>query len=101
MVDSLRSRWDDESWFEKLWSSSRVVGQRNLLESQATLDETRVQPDFAKDMHRLPENRRQLIFRIRRQLAEGSYDEEAKLELAVERMLEHLGGDAFDVGPRR
>lgn len=100
MVDSLRSRWDDESWFAMLAGNSGVVGRHNFLELKTTLDETRVQPDFAKDMHRLPEHRRQLIFRIRRQLAEGSYDEEAKLELAVERMLEDLGG-RFDAGPER
>jgi hypothetical protein len=51
---------------------------------------------FQREMSRLPEERRQLIFRIRRQIAEGTYETERKLELAVERMLESVVGSRDD-----
>lgn len=53
---------------------------------QAPVQEKNKFPDFAQEIHRLPEGRRQLIFRIRRQIAEGTYETEQKLELAVDRL---------------
>lgn len=47
-------------------------------------------PTFAARMHEFPEDRKQLIFRIRRQISEGGYDTPEKLEAAVERMFERL-----------
>lgn len=47
---------------------------------------------FEREIHHLPEDRRQLIFRVRRQIAEGTYDTPAKFELAIERLLERLEG---------
>jgi len=49
--------------------------------------------DTAQEIHNLPEPRRQLVYRIRRQIAEGTYETEAKLELALERMLGGLLGE--------
>ena len=50
-------------------------------------------PDFIKQIHRLPADRRQLVFRIRRQLAEGTYESEEKLEMAFSRMLDSVLAD--------
>jgi hypothetical protein len=49
-----------------------------------------VHPDFIKQIHRLPADRRELVFRIRRQLAEGTYETDEKLESAFSRMLESV-----------
>lgn len=49
---------------------------------------------FAARMHQLPEDRKHLIFRIRRQIAENNYDTAEKLEIAVERMFDSLAGGA-------
>ena len=40
------------------------------------------------DIHRLPEARRQLIFRVRREIAEGTYDTEDKMEIALDRIID-------------
>lgn len=45
---------------------------------------------FAARMHQLPEDRKHLIFRIRRQIAENSYDTPQKLEIAIERLFDSL-----------
>jgi hypothetical protein len=52
--------------------------------------------DFNRELHELPEHRRELIFRIRRQIAEGTYDDEQKLELALDRLLDRLEVNADD-----
>lgn len=54
--------------------------------------------DFAFQMQRLPEQRRQLIFRIRRQIAEGGYDEPRKLEFAFDRMLDRVIAEEYSAG---
>ncbi|WP_419193410.1 hypothetical protein [Kolteria novifilia] len=43
---------------------------------------------FAKELHRLPEERRQLIFRVRRQIAEGNYDTPERFRAALEALLD-------------
>lgn len=47
-------------------------------------------PLFASQMHQIPEDRKQLIFRIRRQIAENRYDSPDKMRIALERMLDLL-----------
>jgi hypothetical protein len=54
------------------------------------VDDNDMHQDFAKEIHRLPECRRQLIFRLRRQIAEGTYATDEKLELALERMIDRV-----------
>lgn len=49
-------------------------------------------PEFAKEIYQLPEARRQLLFRIRRQIAEGTYDTDDKLEVALDRMIDRVAG---------
>jgi hypothetical protein len=49
---------------------------------------------FAARMHQLPEDRKQLIFRIRRQIAENSYDTPQKLEVAMERLFDTLADNS-------
>jgi hypothetical protein len=51
--------------------------------------------DFSAEIHRLPDDRRQLVFRVRREIAEGTYDTPEKLEIAVERLLDRLGADDY------
>jgi negative regulator of flagellin synthesis FlgM len=49
---------------------------------------------LATEIHRLPEARRQLIFRIRREIAEGTYETSEKLEIALDRLIDrHLAGE--------
>lgn len=43
--------------------------------------------------HQIPEDRKQLIFRIRRQIAENTYDTPEKLDRALERLLDSIGPD--------
>ncbi|MBY0589048.1 hypothetical protein K2X85_17885 [bacterium] len=50
-------------------------------------------PTFSAQMHQLPEDRKQLIFRIRRQIAENRYDSTDKLELALDRMFRRIDAD--------
>jgi hypothetical protein len=49
---------------------------------------------FAKEIHRLPPHRAELIFRIRRQIAEGLYETPEKLEAAVEALYERNFADS-------
>jgi negative regulator of flagellin synthesis FlgM len=50
-------------------------------------------------IHQLPGDRQQLIFRIRRQIAENTYDTPEKLEIALDRLVDSLGaGDHDDEG---
>ncbi|MGL5096604.1 MAG: hypothetical protein ACRDD1_13505 [Planctomycetia bacterium] len=46
--------------------------------------------EFSREIHRLPESRRQLVFRVRREIAEGTYDDPAKLDKALDRLLERV-----------
>ena len=95
MVHSDRFTWGDEPGSEMslCWSGAEADrGLGNLL-LKAPVDDTRTQPHFSSEMHRLPEQRRQLIFRIRRQIAEGNYESEKKLELAFDRMFDSILDD--------
>ena len=67
------------------WPSQRRFRKTNLERATSVNDRTR---GLSADVHRLPEARRQLIFRVRREIAEGTYDTDDKLEIAMERMLE-------------
>ena len=58
-----------------------------------TVDDNDVLCDFATGIHGLPEHRQQLVFRIRRQLAEGVYETQEKLDFAVERLFDELLDD--------
>jgi hypothetical protein len=54
----------------------------------STVEDNNTRFDFAKDVHRLPEHRRQLIYRVRREIAEGTYDTDEKLDAALDRLLD-------------
>jgi hypothetical protein len=62
------------------------------------VDLPRMRQDFAFQMQQLPETRRQLIFRIRRQIAEGSYDDSRKFEIAFDRMLDRVIAEEYGAG---
>lgn len=51
---------------------------------------------FNQALHQLPEDRKHLIFRIRRQIAENTYDTPAKLDSALERMIDSLNAPPSD-----
>ena len=82
-------------------ASQRDEGNRRVNRTAAwysnsvttVMDETPVKtnsyaPMFSAGMHQLPDHRKQLIFRIRRQIAENTYDTPDKLKAALERMFE-------------
>ncbi len=71
------------------WQSLRRFRSPTLELATSVNDRTR---GLSADIHRLPEARRQLIFRVRREIAEGTYDTDDKLEIALERMLDRHGG---------
>jgi hypothetical protein len=56
----------------------------------ATVDEVNMHRDFAQQLYDLPSARRQLIFRIRRQIIEGTYETDKKLQYALDRMVDTL-----------
>lgn len=101
MLHSDRLNWRKDS--DPARAANPLDGRRGLwLDSElrpattwqkATVDDNSRQPNFAKELHRLPEARRQLIFRIRRQIAEGTYDEERRFELALGRLIDTVAGD--------
>lgn len=49
-----------------------------------------------EQFHHLPEQRRQLIFQVRRQIAEGTYDTEEKFQLAFDELLRDVLEDEDD-----
>lgn len=57
-------------------------------------------PEFAAEIHQLPAERRELVFRVRRQLAEGTYESETNLDLALDRLLDDLDGPTRSSGNR-
>ena len=54
------------------------------------MDHAYMDQDLTKQIHSLPASRRQRVFRLRRLIAEGSYETAEKLELAVSRMFDRL-----------
>ena len=93
MIGSSRWGWDDGT---RLRGGRDAVSQRrHLLNAEATASVNTVggSRDFATQIHRLPEERRQLVFRVRREIAEGVYDTADKLEIALERMIDRVIGD--------
>ena len=78
-------------WRGGRWQSQRRFGHHTPELATSVNDRTR---GLASEIHRLPEPRRQLIYRVRREIAEGSYDTEEKMEIALDRMLDrHFGAD--------
>lgn len=67
------------------------AGRQALDKNRAPVHDNHEHRDFNRDMHQIPPDRRELIFRVRRQIAEGTYDTPAKFEIAVERMLVQIG----------
>ena len=92
MVDFDRFSFDSQSGRSLRRECCKPVGPRrhNWGLPTKAVETTNAPMDFARAMHRLPEPRRQLIFRVRRQLAEGTYLTDEKLECALERMFDHL-----------
>lgn len=67
------------------WSSfHRFTEQPN----QASMSRPPMDQNLPTEIYRLPAERRELIFRVRRQIAEGKYETPQKMELAFERMLQ-------------
>jgi hypothetical protein len=74
----------------QFWWQETVGGRLSNLTLKAPVEDIQATRDFSCEMHRLPEQRRQLIFRIRRQIAEGTYDTERKLDVALDRMFDAI-----------
>ena len=93
MIGYDRWGWDDGTHMRGgRWALS--VRRHSLLaEATASVNTFGRSRDFATEIHRLPEERRQLVFRLRREIAEGVYDTEDKLEIALERMIDRVLGD--------
>lgn len=68
------------------WFSSSVT----TVMDEAPVKKNSYAPTFSAGMHQLPDHRKQLIFRIRRQIAENTYDTPDKLKAALERMFDTL-----------
>ena len=83
---------EDSNWYERRgrWSYQHFF--RTALEVSSVTNKPGDQRDLAAEIHSLPESRRQQIFRIRREIAEGVYDTPDKLEIAVERMIDRVLG---------
>lgn len=92
MVHSNRLPEDEQPSLEssQFWWQETVGGRLSNLTLKAPVEDIQATRDFSSEMHRLPEQRRQLIFRIRRQIAEGTYDSERKLEVALDRMFDAI-----------
>jgi hypothetical protein len=93
MIGYDRWGWDDGTHMRGgRWAMSI---RRHSLEAEATASVSTFggSRDFATEIHRLPEERRQLVFRLRREIAEGVYDTEDKLEIALERMIDRVIDD--------
>ena len=90
MIRSSRWGWDDGT--RQRGGRDAMPQRRHLLQAEATASVNMFgrSRDFATEIHRLPEERRQLVFRVRREIAEGVYDTEDKLELALERMIDRV-----------
>ena len=93
MIGYDRWGWDDGTHMRGgRWAMSI---RRHPLEAEATASVSTFggSRDFATEIHHLPEERRQLVFRLRREIAEGVYDTEDKLEIALERMIDRVIDD--------
>ena len=90
--------------FDTLWSLPSAGGHRlgaYFTETHPDDAETYVDDDehirsFSSELHTLPEHRQRLLFRVRRQLAEGAYESPEKLEAALSRMCGGLFDDLDD-----
>jgi hypothetical protein len=78
----------------RLWCSDRTLNPADeVLSPVSTIDRRR---SLATDIHQLPEERRQLVFRVRREIAEGVYETPEKWELALDRLFESVLADERD-----
>ena len=75
--DGAGERGDRPSLWRERWINPELVSSVNDAGSGR---------DLSAEIHRLPERRRQLVFRIRRQIAEGTYETPDKLEMALDRL---------------
>ncbi len=72
-------------------------GKRTLRWASVTIDTTggsttpSMPPLFALSTPSNADDRKQLIFRIRRQIAENRYETREKLDIALDRMLDDFG----------
>jgi hypothetical protein len=93
MIGYDRWGWDDGTHMRGgRWSLS-LRRHPAIAEATASVSIFGRSRDFATEIHRLPDERRQLVFRLRREIAEGVYDTEDKLEIALERMVDRVLGD--------
>lgn len=73
----------------------RLSGTLCFRKASGTSDDRGI--GFSARIHQLPEDRKQLIFRIRRQIAENAYDTPQKLEIAMERLFDTLSDDSESI----
>ena len=78
------------------WNSQQSLDAVNDPNEPASDDSTDPMARWATELHELPLARQQLVMRIRRQLAEGSYPEEDALELALDRMMDDIISEELD-----
>ena len=90
MVDSdWHSRFESSSFEDALGLTCAAPGNRLLQHwHSAPVEDDNTPLRFAQDLHQLPPGRRELVFRIRRQIAEGAYESEQKLSTALDRLIE-------------
>lgn len=81
----------------RLWATSGLDDFNNLDWHVASSDRSFMDHNLAGEIHQLPQQRRQLIFQVRRQIAEGTYETKEKLDLALDRMLLDLDEDFNDL----
>jgi hypothetical protein len=79
---------DPSSWGKRTVRWASVTIDTNSAASSTT---PAMPPLFASQIHQLADDRKQLIFRIRRQIAENRYDTPDKFDIALDRMLDDLG----------
>jgi hypothetical protein len=73
------------------WSRAKLQSPHLAIEPQIdSAEKAAAALAFSAQIHQLPEDRKQLIFRIRRQIAENRYDSDEKLDLALDRMIDQL-----------
>lgn len=85
------SRFDFDQWAASEHGFDEVemeLRHQHFRLATSTVNERPARIDFGAQIHQLAESRRQLIFRVRRQIAEGNYDTPERWEAALDRLFE-------------
>lgn len=95
------SRFDFDGFASSNWSDTTnnedaeiELLHRKYILATTIVNERPARTDFNVEMHRMPEARRQLIFRVRRQIAEGTYDTPDRWESALDRLFDAVEAEA-------